>query len=254
MEAKNLEKLVNLMSSKFSTTIRINDRKSDIDINFPVPLQLNSDYNYEIGLQWFSAYNTIFNIKDKNEIEVTDLNRNKKIAVLIEPGAYEISQINKRISKFLFEALNIQDDKSPITLSPDIPTSRSILNVSDNYKIEFKTIEVRDLLGFSKSIFQKGIHFSDKIINISDINSINIQCDIIEGSYNNGNQTNNLYSFPIDTVPRGARIIERMYIPIYMPIIKKYIDSIHIRIVDEHDNLIDFHGETIQMSLHIKQV
>ena len=61
-----VQSLENKLSSKFSTTFKINSKESDIKLNFPVPLLLNDKLNYEIGLSWFSTFNSIYNINDSN--------------------------------------------------------------------------------------------------------------------------------------------------------------------------------------------
>ena len=59
---QSLKKLENIFSTKYSTSINIKDTSSDIKVEFPIPLDLNNEYNYELGLMWFSCFNTIFNI------------------------------------------------------------------------------------------------------------------------------------------------------------------------------------------------
>ena len=63
-----LKQLINLSSSKYSRTIKASSNVSDFRINFPVPIILDQDLNYELGLMWFSSYNTIYNITKENNI------------------------------------------------------------------------------------------------------------------------------------------------------------------------------------------
>ena len=49
-------------------------------------------------------------------------------------------------------------------------------------------------------------------------------------------------------------MIERMNPPKYLPVSRKVIDSIHIRIIDQDGDLISFNGEEITMWLDLKQV
>jgi len=82
MEEK-LQKISNLLSHKLSKTFHISDRKTDLLCKFNPPIQLDPDYNYEVGLIYFSANNAIYNITNKNnKIQIND-----KIFYLT-PGAY----------------------------------------------------------------------------------------------------------------------------------------------------------------------
>ena len=74
MEEK-LQKISNLLSHKLSKTFHMSDRKTDLKCTFNPPIKLDSDYNYEIGLIYFSANNAIYNInKSNNEISFQGLN------------------------------------------------------------------------------------------------------------------------------------------------------------------------------------
>ena len=120
--------------------------------------------------------------------------------------------------------------------------------------IEFSK-ELADVLGFKeKKIYPPGTHLGERMVNINSVSDINIECDLIQGCYNNGVSSNLLYSFPSNTVPSGYKLTERMNPPIYIPINRKQISNIHIRIVDQNDKIINFNGETISMYLHLRQV
>ena len=104
------------------------------------------------------------------------------------------------------------------------------------------------------NIYSAGTHLGERLVNINNVSDINIECDLIQGCYNNGVSSNLLYSFPSNTVPSGYKLTERMNPPIYIPINRKQISNIHIRIVDQNDKTIDFNGENISMYLHLRQV
>ena len=59
---ENLQKIANSLSNKLSKTFYISDRKTDLKSVFNPPIKLDPDYNYEIGLIYFSANNAIHNI------------------------------------------------------------------------------------------------------------------------------------------------------------------------------------------------
>ena len=236
---QGLQKLVNLMSSKFSTSFTFQSKESEFKINFPTPIELNNDLNYELGLLWFSCYNSICNINNSNN----KFQLNDKI-ITISPGAYEVKDLNEKLKIYKLEIiLDMSTAKCTLILPKDL-----ILIIEN-------TSFFHTMLGFQPGLYNKeGKYSSQNKVDIIDISTINITCDLIKGSYANGVERNILYSFPINTVPFGYKIIERMSNPIYIPITRKLIESIKISIVDENDKLIDFNGETINLYLHLKQV
>ena len=108
-------------------------------------------------------------------------------------------------------------------------------------------------MGFQKDNYNVN-SIGETNLNISNITSVNLLCDIVEGTFQNGRQTNCLYSFAYGTVPQGYRIIKEVSIPIYLPIITKTINSISFKIVDQNGKIINFNNENISFSLHLKQV
>ena len=125
MEAK-LAELINIVSKKYSTTIMDISKKSKWEINFPVPLSLDSRFEYEIGMMFFSVYNTVFNItKDNNT-----LTANGKI-IQITPGAREVKNINEYLQNSLGkDSLG----KENILIEEDIATGKCKLTTKLDIK------------------------------------------------------------------------------------------------------------------------
>ena len=65
---ESLKTLVNIIGSKYSTVLKSSSKESNWVMHFPLPLQSDSTFNYELGMIFFSVYNTIFNITDANNV------------------------------------------------------------------------------------------------------------------------------------------------------------------------------------------
>jgi len=247
---ERISELQDYLSNKQRHLLTFIDTKSDMNINFPVPIELNSNRNYQAGLLWFSAYNTIFNV-DENNNQLNYSVDNQKYIASLDKGAYEINQMNIE-----FQRLMGLKDHAVISIGIDRSTSKSTITVPKGIEIDFSNSKtIGNILGFKKKVIKAGYHKSDNIVQITNISTINIECSIIQNSYINGKQTNIIYSFPSYTVPVGGKIIERISYPIYLPIIQtSTISNIQIRIVDEDGNLINFNGEEISMALELRQV
>ena len=245
-----LKQLINLSSNKYSRTIKATSDISDFRIHFPISINLEQDLNYEIGLMWFSSYNSIYNITNENNNFVYSKDGGKTfIQFKLNPGAYELKEIDSELKK----RINIE---GAISIQPQLSTGKIILNLGENIQIDFtRENSIRELLGFNKNIYKAKInHIGENLAKITNITDINIECDLVNGNYSNGILDNILYSFPANTVPLGYKFIERMNPPNYLPISKKSISDIYIRIIDQDGNLINFNGEKINLYLHLKQV
>ena len=262
-----IQSLINYFNIKFSTIIQINSTKSFFTTNFPIPLELNESFNYKVALQWFSVYNTIFNVTNKNNQFMFD-NKIYKI----KPGSYEIKDILSEMNAL------IKPDK--IDFSIKINYGKLQINSSTktlSFNIEYSLAEI---LGFEKNQdltsvatgnvpqatgnLQKTLILGSNKIDVSNINSINILCDLVQNSYianeTRGSenslalQKNLLYTFPYGTVLMGFRIVQSPNPIIYLPMTRKNISSISFQITDQDGNLLDFNNEKISLALHIEQV
>ena len=242
---ESLKTLVNIIGSKYSTVLKTSSRESDWVMHFPIPIELDQQINYELGMIFFSVYNTIFNINfSNNELKYKVREEDPWKEVHITPGAYELKNLDTYL-KSLFPDL--------IKLEPELTSSRCKMTIK--MIIDFThQLSFAKLLGFEPEVYKQGVHISQNKINISDINTINIECDLIQGGFYNGIKDNIIYDFPAFTVPVGYKIIERMNPPLYLPITRKIISDIRFRILDQNGNIISFNKEEINMSLHLKQV
>ena len=258
---QKLEKLVNILGSKYSTTLTFNSTCSEFTTRFPIPLNLLQDYNYEIGLTWFTVYNSIFNVTtDNNKFSIKSLvsNKNETKNIEISPGAYELSVLFDVIYKLVYIALGLKEvdgkkPPGPLKLEVDLPTLKTRMIVENKHEIIFGESSIGALIGYNPGKYVETT-ISQNIINISNVTSINLLCDLVQGTYQDGKLTNCLYNFPTGTVPSGYKITQMINTPIYLPIINNIISSISFKIVDQNNNLLNFNGETISFSCHLKQV
>ena len=128
--------------------------------------------------------------------------------------------------------------------------------ILNEIQADFRTENsVNKLLGFENKLYKPGIYLSENIIDIIDIDTINIYCDLIYGGYSlNGDKNQIIYSFPSFTVPSGHKIIQFPNNLIYYQINKKTIDQIYFKIVDQNGNLISFNNQRINMNFHLRQI
>lgn len=223
-----------------STTVVITGNKSNLETCLNPPLIL--DGRYECGLLFFSALNSIPNINEDNNIFSYS---NKGMEVEIPKGTYDLQDINDYISKKIKNA--------KLLLQPNNNTLRISLFCSETVNFQIDN-SLGSLLGFPKVQLEANKwHESVNPINIHSASVIGVDCDLINGSYINGTPTHIIYQF-VPNVPSGYQFIENPKNIIYFPIIKKYISSIKVKIIDVQDHPLDFRDENIQVGLHIRRI
>ena len=251
----HLENLTEILSSsKFSTTLKIIATTSTHTCKLDPILHLEQNKNFQIALTSFSTFNTIQNvIKDTNDQFKYSNDKGKTWKVLtFLPGSYEVESISNEIKRHLGIPFK---DKKQLQFLAETAVNRISLTLDENHQVDFNhDRSLSKLLGFNKQTYKQGYHLGEKIPKITEINSIVVHCDIIEGGYVNGKLTNLIFSFPAFTVPIGYRLNVIPTTLIYFPITRKTINSINIRITDEKGKEINFGGEEIMIDLLVREV
>ena len=156
-------------------------------------LMRHPNTDYEAALLSLDTYNSIPNITMKNNV-FRYFNGNAWKLITLNVGAYELSSIDNEIKR---QMLVNGDSPTAITISPEVSTSRSIVNITGNeYKVDFGVENsIGTLLGFNGGILSVGYNLSSQIVDIMPINSILVNIDIIQGSYINGKSSPIIHSF-----------------------------------------------------------
>lgn len=208
------------------------------------PLALNPNGKYLIGLISFETFNSIPNITEG----VNNQFKFEHGLLELPTGTYEIDAIAKVIQEGL-EQTKRKD--LFISISPNRNTLKTVIKA--NFDIDFSIDNsIGPLLGFTKrSILPKDIsHTSDSQVNILNINTIAIECNLVSGSYKNSEPSHILYSF-FPQVEAGYKISLSPTPVKYLPLNTNYIDHLLLRIVDQDGQLVSFRGETINATVQV---
>ena len=244
-----IQKMTDLMNNKFENTFNIISNKTHIIQNFKNPIQLDPSRNYKLGLLSFSVFNNIQNIiEGENTLKYSDDNGTTWKTKTIQPGSYEISQLNN--------ALNIKtEDIFNIEFKPNISINRVELKLTTNYQVDFTTNNnFREILGFNSEIYTTSTTAQHKANIENNVTEILIKCNIITGGYLNNQVEQILYSLPAYSIPIGFKLIKEPNKPVYLPLNTHTINNITLDITDQSGNLLNFGGEEISIRLHLKQV
>lgn len=233
-----------------SITLTLTGNSSSLTTFFHPEIELDERYDYSCSLLDFHTYNSIPNVHDKNNKFYYTFLHGESIeskVIVVPVGSYELDDI----AEFLNKALKKQNIDCQFLGNKN--TMKCVLMCS-NVLIDFtKNDCIGSVLGFGKRILSGEIFYeADDIVNIQNINSIRIDCDLTTGSFHNGNKTHSIYEFSPSVSP-GYKITEQPRNLIYLPVVRHRINTINISIVDQNGNLVDFRGETITCRIHIKR-
>lgn len=237
-----------------STTITLTGNSSNLSANIFPEIQLDPTCNYSCGLLDFTTYNSIPNVV-KNCNNVLDISFDngvkppqlKCFILELGQGAYEIQDI---IDCILKKANGINEIKLEMILNKN--TCK--VTFKCNAVLQNLSNSILPTLGFHKATYEANEwHKSEKIVNVTDLAVIRIECDIVRGAYINGVPTHTIHQFSPKVAP-GFKIVEAPINIIYLPIAVKSIESVHLSIVDQDGRPINFQEETIICRVHIKKI
>lgn len=214
--------------------------------NFFPPLELMEN-DWYVGLLDFTTYNSIPNIIDgKNNVFPVQAGNEWKF-IKLPTGAYEINDIESYLKKTL--------KGKTLSLRPNNNTLKCELYCSANVDFSRSQHTIGRILGFTENKLLEAYkkHTSDAPVNIIKVNTIRIKCNIVQGSYRDGESEHTLHSF-YPTVEPGFKIVETPSNVIYLPVNVQHLDNIILSIVDQDGDTVDFRGEVITARLHLKRI
>jgi len=239
-----LKTIADKTKSRPSFNIIISDNTSSIRTTFSPPLIFPQDCHYEMAVCSL--------VDESNNTLKVSLNKGVKWNVIkIPTGCYEISAINIEVTRQVIKA---GGKKGDVLITPNLNTLQCILVLkNDNIIIDFNVVNsLRSVLGFSARKYTGPGRFeSENVVNIMNVNSIMVHCDIIGGSRLNGEERPIIYSF-FPNVGPGEKIVTRPKNLIYLPITLGVISRMTCWLTDQDNKSLNLRGEEITITFHIK--
>jgi hypothetical protein len=235
-----------------SCNIILNGTTANLRANFETPIHLDPGKKNDIALVSLETYNSVANVDSGNNNFEFAVDGNWQ-SITIPVGAYEILDI----ASYLTEALANLGQVDVLEITPNLNTLKTLLKIKKpNISVSFKgDNSLRDLLGFESKIYEynERPHEAVNIVNILKVNSIFVHCDVIGGSYVNGQSSPVLFNFFANVSP-GYKIVETPHNLIYLPVTTHVIREIRIWLTDQDDRPLDLRGETVTVRLHLRSM
>ena len=214
----------------------------------------------------FESYLRIVVGLDDEDIQLILKNNSHFITYELTPGIYTIQDISDAIQTFSGHKETIQLEYDDISMKTKI-----ILKFKNNEKGLFAlgTLRFNDrsffhiLLGFTPYWDYKptnsnrdgisGVYTSNKILNLSSTNKIHLKCDCIDGSIQDGVRQPILFSFVLDK-PSGFKVFCTPETIHYKKINKSVLNTITFYLEDDHNEEVNFNGETLTFTLQMIKI
>ena len=184
---------------------------------------------------------------------------NEKIEIKLQPGIYELSDLNTAIQQNLqyyqdhreykINGLNTESALH-INIEADTISMKSVLTTSNPIYFNSK---LNEFLGFTNTHYIQGTHISEKPVMITTTDKVHLKCDCVDGSIVNGIREQILFSFNL-SAPPGYKIIKEPNIILYKKINKTRLDSIQFFLEDNNHNPVDFKSETLTFTIQIIKI
>lgn len=238
------------------------------------PINLDSNENYEIALQYAKIRNEYFHLTEENnklQIVLANFNESELLIELVRipPGFHTVKDINEIINQEIREMMEIKftnsfvklpEKKCEFTLIYDSSTSKCFIRIKGkSLRIHLGIDEgIGPSLGFPNSfhnptgLLYDGDHESSHPVTIIDPPRVYLHCDLVDRTYSNniGNQI--LSSVSVSCPPGhsfGQKSLDTEYVDIKKGM--STINSISITIKNRDRKEIRF--PKVDYTLHIQQ-
>ena len=237
-----------------SQTFTLKGRSNCLEAYFVPPVELHENYDYSLALISLNTWNTIPNIEPgKNKIYYRDLHDQKERIIKIPTGSYELADIETFIHKEICKADASEEEKNQIlSLKPNNNTLQC--EIKSIHEINFQPSDsIAKLLGFSNKILEANkLHTSDLPVEIIQVVTIRVECNIISGSYYSNNPSHTLFEFSPTVDPGYSINIEPRNL-IFLPVNRKRIDNITLTLLDQDSRPVNFRGEEVVVRLELRR-
>ena len=175
----------------------------------------------------------------------------------LNPGFYDVIDLNDTLKHILPNNVKVSITIDDIRLKSNLKIKQTLIFTEKSF---FYTIlgftqshsyPLDDIDGFYQLI--AGSYKSDKPINITGIDEINLKCDCIQGSIVNGKREPILYSFGLSSPP-GHKIYKEPRAKLFKKINKSVLSHITFYFEDDDHKTVDFHNETISFTCQLIKI
>lgn len=236
---------------------------SDFSVEFKEAIYAPENRRFEVALQNLQTFYSWPNIhvsgaKQNNTFIYSKDGGKTWITITLAEGAYEFATLASEIERSVLK--NNAEDDPPITLSANPATMKAIIDINDTYyQVDIGKSKIRSLFNWKRSsgILKKGRNEAPNVIQITEVNEVLVNCDIVDESYTATGKSriaergSVLYSFYPNVEP-GYKINLKPSNLVFLPVTQESIKNIGIKITDQEGDLLNLRGELVTVSLILR--
>jgi hypothetical protein len=224
-------------------------------ITFSPAIQLDS-MDYEIALMDIEVYFVYPNIDNSNnQLRYYSGKTSTWVTYTAPTGTYNIEDLQKKVIEFELDVNQETkvNNKYAIVFTANLAAIKTEMYIAPGYSIDFTVPNsFRHILGFESRIYTAGTYISENEIDILDVSSIYVNCDLISGSYMDGVTSPAIYSFAPD-VPPGYKVVEKANHLVFLPINRSIISTITVWLSDQDGRILNFRNQMVTMRFYLRK-
>ena len=173
------------------------------------------------------------------------------------PGFYQVVDLNNTLRHISPDNVKISVTIDDVRLKSNLKTNQTLIftNKSFFYTIlgftQSRSYPLDDIDGFYQLI--AGLYKSDRPMNITGIDKVQLKCDSINGSIVNGVKKPIFYSFVLSSLP-GHKIYKESRVKPFKLINKSILSHTNFYLEDDDHKSVDFTGETINFTCQLIEI
>ena len=182
------------------------NRPEDFIIKFEPTMQLDKDMQHELAMDRVTmtySWHNINNEHGNNQVKYSPDNGSNWKTINFVDGMYSYDELNDYIHESIEKGGDKSGENFNISLTFVLSSYRVVIEISNNFQLDLRNSNFGDLIGFEKMVITQ-TEYSSKLPNITNsIDVININCDIITDSIEDGRFGNTLGMIPTDNLTRS---------------------------------------------------
>ena len=197
------------------------------------------------------SYDEILDILDLDYIPT------KRTGYNLNPGIYEVVEINNTLKHILPDNIKVNITIDDIRLKSNLEINQTLIFTSKSF---FHTIlgftqshqgPLNDIEGFYQIL--PGSYEGNKPINLTGIDKVHLKADCIQGSIVSGVREPILFSFALSSPP-GHKIYKEPRFKLFKKINKSVLSHITFLFEDDDHKAVDFNGETASFTCQLIKI
>lgn len=228
-----------------SIIVSLSGKSPSISTNLHPEIELDERFEYSCCLLDFSIHNISLHHKFSGEETFNYIRKDgDQRKVNMKPGVHFLPDVMKQMEGHMV----VDDCKVHIRFDK----YKMRFQIQTHHPISFyRNTSFGRLIGFEPQLLEHGsITDSDHRIGQIDAETIRVNCDLVGGSFHDGNSTHIIHEFHPKPVSNYIMFEQPQHLT-YLPVIRRRIDSVNVTVTDQEGKLLDLKGGEIRCRLII---